>query len=88
MRRLSGVLGVTNLIGLKSRVQVGDVKASIDNALRRNAELEAANIRLQAMDGEVTLSGNVHSWHERRAAEQAAWGVAGVKAVRNQLAIS
>lgn len=87
VRRLSGIAGVSNLIEVKPHIGTGDVKSSIDRALQRNAEIEARNVHLNVLGGEVTLSGSVQSWHERDAAQRAAWSVPGVTAVVNQLVV-
>ncbi|OZI60734.1 BON domain-containing protein [Bordetella genomosp. 11] len=87
VRRLAGVTGVSNLIELRHRVQSGDIRASVDQALRRSAEVEAGNIRLHVNGGEVTLSGTTRSWHERNAVQRAAWAVPGVTSVVNHLTV-
>lgn len=85
--KLSGVVGVTNLIEVTPRVHTTDVKMHIEQALKRNAEVEAAGIRIQVDGNAVTLDGRVRSWSERDAAEHAAWSVPGVISVRNDLTI-
>lgn len=87
VRKLSGVVGVSNLIEIKAQVQASDVKTRIENALKRSAELEAGGIRVHVSDTKVVLDGRVHSWHERDVAKRAAWSVPGVAAVEDQLAI-
>ena len=63
VRKLGGVVGVTNQITLKTRVQPADVSRRIEEALKREAELEAGQVRISVLDGKVTLDGKVHSWH-------------------------
>jgi osmotically-inducible protein OsmY len=87
VQSLAGVQGVTNLITVRPRLMVPDVKARIEAALRRNAEVEAHHIRVQVQDGTVMLSGHVQSWAERAAAESAAWAAPGVTTVENALEI-
>ncbi|WP_342239438.1 BON domain-containing protein [Inquilinus sp. OTU3971] len=88
VRKLSGVVGVTNLIEIEARVRASDVKSRIENALKRSAEIEAGGIRVHVVsDSKVVLDGRVHSWHERDAAERAAWSVQGVTEVDDHLAI-
>ncbi|SHG78761.1 Osmotically-inducible protein OsmY, contains BON domain [Pollutimonas bauzanensis] len=87
VRRLSGVAGVSNLIEVKPEVHPADIQSSIEGALKRSAALEAHGIRIQVDGSKVILDGLVHSWHERDAAERAAWSVPGVVAVSNNLAI-
>lgn len=45
-------------------------------------------IQVTVQDDTVTLSGEVHSWHERQDAEYAAWSAPGVKHVKNDLSLS
>lgn len=88
VHKLGGVIAVTNLITLKSRVQPADVSRRIEAALKRDAELEAGQVRISVLDGKVTLDGKVHSWHERDAVERAAWSAPGVRSVEDHLRIS
>lgn len=87
VRDLTAVKGMTNGIVLKSRVKTTDVRAQIEDAFRRSAEIDARRINIAAADGTVTLSGNVHSWAERQQAERAAWAAPGVVQVDDRLAI-
>lgn len=86
-RKLSGVVGVINQIELKPAVVPGDVSKSIENALIRNAEIDVANIQIKVNQGTVVLEGRVGSWHERNAAERAAWSVPGVVLVDDKLVV-
>lgn len=88
VRKLSGVAGVINLIAVKPRIEAKDVKHRIENALLRNAELEAEQIHVEVSGGRVKLEGKVKAWHERDVAKRAAWAVPGVTAVEDHLAIS
>jgi osmotically-inducible protein OsmY len=88
VNKLSGVVGVSNLIELRSRPHAYDVKKAIEEALERTAELEAGNIRVLVQDAnKVTLEGSVRAWHERDAAERAAWSAPGVRAVEDRLQV-
>jgi osmotically-inducible protein OsmY len=87
VRDLPGVKGLTNGITVKSRVKATDVRAQIEDAFRRSAEIDARRINVTATDGTVILSGNVHSWAERRQAERAAWAAPGVVQVEDRLAV-
>lgn len=88
VRNLAGVVGVSNLIELKSRVSPIDVKKHIQDALNRSAQLEASAIRVDVSGNKVTLAGNVKAWFERGIAERAAWATPGVTAVEDKLTIS
>jgi len=87
MRDLTGVKGVTNSIVVRPHVSPGDVREKIEAAFKRSAEIDARRVNVNATDGKVILSGNVHSWAERREAEQAAWAAPGVTHVEDRLAV-
>jgi osmotically-inducible protein OsmY len=87
IRDLAGVRGVVNSILLEPHASVADVKAKIEAALKRSAEVDARRINVAVANGKVTLSGNVHSWLERTEARHAAWSAPGVKEVDDHLAI-
>jgi osmotically-inducible protein OsmY len=89
VRRLSGVTGVVNGITLKPRVQPADIKGRIENALKRNAEIDAQGIRVLVEEGgRIALEGYVQDWRQREAAETAAWSAPGVVGVEDRLRIS
>ena len=87
VRNLTGVKGVTNGIVLKSRANPTDVRAQIEAAFKRSAQIDARRISIAATNGTVVLSGNVHSWAEREQAERAAWAAPGVVQVDDRLTI-
>lgn len=61
IRFIAGVKGVTNNVSLKPSVQPSAVKDAIEKALKRNAEVDAKNIKVTANGGTVTLAGKVRS---------------------------
>ena len=87
VRDLTGLRGVSNLITLTVKASSFDVSQRIKDALRRQAELDAAKIEVETADGTVTLRGSVHTWAERRQAENAAWGAPGVTRVEDRLLV-
>ena len=90
VRDLTGVTGVTNDIIVQPRANRAksiDVRDKIEAAFKRSAQIDARRINVNAQDGKVILSGNVHSWAERQEAERAAWAAPGVTQVEDRLAI-
>jgi osmotically-inducible protein OsmY len=87
VHHLLGVKGVTNLIKVKQTSTVSTVKANIEAAFERNAEIDASQLTVEAREGVVTLIGRVRSWSEREQAEAAAWSAPGVSDVSNQLIV-
>jgi osmotically-inducible protein OsmY len=85
VRRLTGVIGVINLIAVKPHIMPGDVKDKIVAAIERKAELDAQHIEVRVDGSKITLTGTVRSWAERHDAEQAAWSAPGVANVANHL---
>lgn len=87
VRNLTGVKSISNLISIEPSVRPTDVRQSIENALRRDAELEAKRIHVKVEDRKVILDGKVRTWAERDAAERAAWAAPGVSSVVDHIAI-
>jgi osmotically-inducible protein OsmY len=86
IQNLSGVTGVTNRISVKpSTAKAPAVRAEIEKAFKRNAELESSNISISVDGGKVRLDGKVKAYYERALAERAAWSTPGVTAVDDRL---
>jgi osmotically-inducible protein OsmY len=88
VKYLMGVKGVTNSIKIKPRVSAADVKAKIESAFARRAQLDANQIKVESTDNKVILRGSVHSWDEKDDAEQAAWAAPGVTKVENNVIVN
>jgi len=63
------------------------LKDDIHEELIRHGHIDASDIEVQVKDGEVTLTGQVVSRHDKRIAEELAEKVLGVHDVQNQLKV-
>src|SRR5882757_54211 len=88
VRRIKGVKGVSNLIQLKPRARPDEIKQKIQEAFKRNAEVDANRIMVETSGSEVILKGTVRSWVEREEAERVAWSAPGVTTVEDRIIVS
>ena len=88
VRRIQGVKGVTNSITLRPTAEPSEIKRKIQDAFKRNAEVDANHIMVEADGSVVTLKGTVRSWMEREEAERAAWAAPGVTNVVDQISVN
>jgi osmotically-inducible protein OsmY len=85
-----GVRGMSNLIAVKPRTPVGEIRERISAALKRRADLatrDAQAVEVATEGNVVTLRGHVHSWSDRALIEAAAWGTPGVAKVEDELEV-
>jgi osmotically-inducible protein OsmY len=88
VRYLHGVRGVTNKLVVRlPQVKAERVREVIEDALERSAEHEVKRIQVQVSDGEVTLTGRVRSYAEKRAVMGAVSHAPGVHTVKDHLRI-
>ncbi len=87
VRHLSGVRGVSNSISIKSTDKIPAVGMGIEAAFKRNAMLDAKQIRIEVDGSKVILHGTVRTLAEREEAERVAWAAKGVCSVDNHLAV-
>jgi osmotically-inducible protein OsmY len=87
VHKLTGVVGVINQIRVSSPVQAAEVKDTIQKALHRNTDIEAARITVETDGGRVILGGTVRASYEREIAERAAWSTPGVVEVLDRIAV-
>ncbi len=88
VRPLLGVKGVLNEIELKPTISANGVRAKIEDALKRDAQIDADSIKVETSGSTVTLRGSVESWSEREEAEDTAYNAPGVTRVNNLIEIS
>ena len=88
VRRLYGVLGVSNQISIRPRVSASNLSDDIMHAMHRSWFFDSRTIDVTTNLGRVVLTGNVHTPHDRQIAAATAWGTAGVTDVINDIRIN
>ena len=87
IKDIKGIVGITNQIELVTRLSSTDVKKRIEDALKRNAAVEAGGIKVDVAGNKVIIKGRVKAWSERKLVEQAVWATPGVTNVSDQLMV-
>lgn len=86
---LTGVRGIIDDIEIFSELEEVDVTDLVQGALIRYGLLPGdTDIRVDASDGTVTLSGHIETWGEHDAVIDAAWRGIGVRNVRDDLLVT
>jgi osmotically-inducible protein OsmY len=83
-----GVTGVTNAVTFTPSVTPERVAEQIEEAFKREAEVDARHIRVEVADHTAALFGHVHSLTEASTASAAAAAAPGVAKVENHLVVS
>ncbi|HEV8233642.1 MAG TPA: BON domain-containing protein [Gemmatimonadaceae bacterium] len=86
VRQLIGVRGLENNLVVATAEAAQDIKMAIGEAIRRRVD-HPADIDVAFDDGTVTLRGTVHSWAERRDAEDSARLALGVRNVVDEVRV-
>jgi osmotically-inducible protein OsmY len=87
VRYLDGVRGVSNEITIWPREPANTLEKLINQALKRNADIDPDGIVVSAEGSKVILSGTVRTFAERDGAERVAWSAPGVSGVENKLIV-
>ena len=88
VKNMAGVIGIRNNLEIESQeAKSEDLRRKIEEALERRATREADKLSIVIEDGEVNLSGRVHSWRERLAVLGSISHTPGVKRVNDNLRI-
>src|SRR5258707_725929 len=85
--RVGGVKGVSNLIAVKPSTTPSELKKRIENALVRNAKVDANKITVEVQGSKAILKGAVRAWVEKKEAERVAWLAPGVTSVENRITL-
>jgi osmotically-inducible protein OsmY len=88
VRRLYGVIGVSNHISIKPAVDVKNLSDEITHALHRSWFFNPQTITVTADAGKVRLTGAAHSMHDRQIAGLTAWSARGVTSVENDIIVN
>lgn len=88
VRPLIGVKSVVNMIEVKPTDSSTNVRARINEAFHRQAQIEARGIRVETHEGTAVLSGHVRSLDEAEAAVRAAEATPGIVHVENRLVVT
>jgi osmotically-inducible protein OsmY len=88
VRHVRGVVGITNNIVVTPPVRPDRVQAEIEEAFKREAEIDARHINVEVSDHTAKLYGHVHSLNEATAAAAAAAAAPGVAKVESHLVVS
>jgi osmotically-inducible protein OsmY len=84
---IRGVEAVANLIEVAPAASPANIHKRIEEAVCRNAEVDARQIKAPTSDQVSVLPSNAHSRPERENAERAAWLVAGVVRVGDMIVV-
>lgn len=84
---VTGVKSIINLITITPRLTSQNLRADIENALKRQAYIDAGNISIEIKGSTVSLMGKVHSLVERGLVRNTVWKAPGVNNIVDNLKI-
>lgn len=87
IRYIAGVKGIKNLITIKPNLTSQNLRSDIENALKRQAHIDAENISIEINNSTVNLMGKVHSLAERNLVRNTIWKAKGVSNVIDKLKV-
>ncbi len=87
IRRLMGVIGVSNEAVVKPTIDTEVIAADIEFALDRSW-FDTKQIKVTAKGGKVTLTGEVDNWRDWEEASEVALAAQGVMSIENDLVIA
>jgi osmotically-inducible protein OsmY len=87
IRNLTGVLGVTNNIKIKSESHDAIEQKDVEDAIGRSWSVDDSDISVSVSGTTVTLTGTVNSWYQKDEAARIAWNTPGIWHVENELEV-
>jgi osmotically-inducible protein OsmY len=86
---LAGVRGIIDDIEFFSDIEAGDVNDLVLGALDRYGLLaDDSDVRVDAGDGTIIVTGHIRTWAEHDAVMDAVWRGVGVRNVRDDLVVT
>jgi hypothetical protein len=74
VRNLKGVAEIHDEISVRNAAMAADLSHQIEKAFKRTAKIDAQHVKVEAVDGTVTLSGTVDPGGARRSARRGLGG--------------
>jgi osmotically-inducible protein OsmY len=87
VRNIRGVIGITNTIRVSPPSTSIEVLEEIQEAFRRESQIDPRHIRVEIADHTARLYGHVHSLKEATAATEAAASAPGVSTVESHIVV-
>ena len=88
VQHVRGVVGISNNIIVTPKVSSGRVQAKIEEAFKREAEIDARHISVTVSDHTASLYGHVHSLSEADGARTAAASAPGIASMESHLIVT
>lgn len=86
VKYLPGVKGIYNNIIINPEIKETIEKNDIEKALERSS-IDSSEITVSVSGKTVTLTGNVHTWHQKEEAGRVVWKTPGIENVKNQITV-
>jgi len=86
IKYLPGVKGIYNNIIINPEIQNTVEKSDIEKALDRSS-IDNSEINVSVSGATVTLTGTVHTWHQKEEAGRIVWKTPGIQDVKNELTV-
>jgi osmotically-inducible protein OsmY len=87
-RHVRGVTGISDLVTVTPPVSAANIEDRIEEAFKRQAQVDARQVRAEVSDRMVRLYGHVHTLSEASAARAAAAVAPGIAAVEDHLTVT